>query len=146
MSDLIESRISEIRTVVARMREIGRDPAMVRSDVLLLFAIDIEKALSAPLDPSGAPSETPEQQFDYGPDGSIYAKFVARSPDREAGSGTDTRWPPRDVVQRLVDAAWHLAYDHNCDQHGYETLIDARQAAERWLASSHPVPSEGGGE
>jgi hypothetical protein len=55
MSDLIESRISEIRTVVARMREIGRDPAMVRSDVLLLFAIDIEKALSAPLDPSSAP-------------------------------------------------------------------------------------------
>jgi hypothetical protein len=37
------------------MREIGRDPAMVRSDVLLLFAIDIEKALSAPLDPSSAP-------------------------------------------------------------------------------------------
>jgi hypothetical protein len=62
MADLSESRISEIRAVVARMREIGRDQALVRSDVLLLFAIDIEKALSAPLAPSSAPSEEVEEE------------------------------------------------------------------------------------
>jgi len=51
----------------------------------------------------------------------------------------DTPWPLRDVLIRLVAGADHLLVDHNCDQHGYETLMGARDSAKRILGESFGV-------
>ncbi len=50
----------------------------------------------------------------------------------------ETLWPPRDVVQQLVDSAEHFLFFHDCDHDGYEKLIAARDAAVRWLEASSP--------
>jgi hypothetical protein len=43
-------------------------------------------------------------------------------------------WPPHDVVRKLVEAADHLLNDHNCDAHGYEGVMQARDRARKWLS------------
>jgi hypothetical protein len=57
-----------------------------------------------------------------------YERFLARlRPDLA------DPWPPRDVVEQLVQATEHLLDDHSCDQHGYESWrIAAKKAREHF--------------
>jgi ribonuclease HI len=56
-----------------------------------------------------------------------------------AGAAIDVyAWPPRDVVQGLVDAATHLLDDHDCDCNGDERLTVTRDLARTWLATTDP--------
>lgn len=48
-------------------------------------------------------------------------------------------WPTKDVLARLADAADHLLRDHGCDQHGYEGINAARDAA-RAIAARITAP------
>jgi hypothetical protein len=50
----------------------------------------------------------------------------------------DTPWPLKDILSKLADGADHLLADHCCDQHGYEELMAARDAARRLIASCWP--------
>lgn len=59
---------------------------------------------------------------------------------REAlDSGLGSPWPPRDVVAKLVGAVDHLLKDHACDAHGYESVMQARDAATTWLIKGNPI-------
>lgn len=56
-------------------------------------------------------------------------------PEGAARIGMDTPWPLTACVHRLCDAADHLLHDHNCDTHGYEEVIAARDAARGHIAA-----------
>ena len=38
-------------------------------------------------------------------------------------------WTLRDVLHKLADAADHLLHHHDCDCHGYEEIVEAREVA-----------------
>jgi len=64
---------------------------------------------------------------------------VTKQRDELAGLlGMDTPWPITDVLAKLSDAADHLLRDHACDQHGYEDVAAARDAARAALARIKP--------
>ena len=51
-------------------------------------------------------------------------------------AGTEaTPWPLADVLDKLAAAADHLLRDHDCDAHGYEGILAARDAARRAAAA-----------
>lgn len=54
--------------------------------------------------------------------------------------GMDTAWPLRDVLIKLADNVEHLRDVHNCDCHGYEEYLAARDAALQYAA--RPVVNE----
>jgi hypothetical protein len=68
-------------------------------------------------------------------------------PTTQAGSGlsfgTGEAWPLVDVLRKLAFAAEHLGVWHDCDHHGYEEIIAAKDAAYRYLANSI-TQAEGG--
>lgn len=56
-------------------------------------------------------------------------------------------WPIHDVLTRLADAADHLLNDHGCDQHGWEGVACARDAARGHAAALRErTPSDPVGE
>ena len=46
---------------------------------------------------------------------------------------TATPWPPRDAVEKLVEATDILLDLHNYDGHGWEMVHEARAVARDWL-------------
>lgn len=46
-----------------------------------------------------------------------------------------TPWPVQDVLAKLADAADHLLNYHDCDRHGYEGVVAARDAARTIVAA-----------
>lgn len=50
-------------------------------------------------------------------------------------------WPLRDVLAKLADAADHYGTAHDCDHHGYEEVLAARDAARAFLALPEMRPS-----
>jgi hypothetical protein len=58
-------------------------------------------------------------------------------------------WPIPECLRVLADAADHLLRDHNCDDHGCECVMQARDAARRHVAAlspdqQQPAPGVGG--
>jgi hypothetical protein len=130
--------------------------------------------LSPPLDPSSAPSETPETQSDdlcvcgcrRSDHGTIYQPpsertgacmtrgrhdgwcpaFKLAAPDREAGDGTDERAEPSTAICFADDEDGFCGAFRPCPKHESEASAAYHAKAKERLASSHPVPSEGGGE
>lgn len=60
----------------------------------------------------------------------------AAGPKTEQARHEAEPWPLADVLARLCAAADHLLGHHNCDCHGYEELVAARDAARRWGGKS----------
>lgn len=58
----------------------------------------------------------------------------------------ETPWPLHSVLVKLADAADHLLGSHSCDAHGYEGVMQARDAAREIAADLAPEPSPGSGE
>lgn len=56
--------------------------------------------------------------------------------------GFDTPWPVREVLKRLVEGSEHLLHGHDCDCHGYETLIQAIESARKIQAVLTPRPDQ----
>jgi hypothetical protein len=44
-------------------------------------------------------------------------------------AAVESPWSLPDVLSKLADAADHLLTDHACDSHGYEGVVQARDAA-----------------
>lgn len=52
--------------------------------------------------------------------------------------GSDTPWPLVAVLGTLLEASEHLLKDHNCDRHGWERVVYARDYAAAYLREARP--------
>lgn len=55
--------------------------------------------------------------------------------------GLDGPWPLRALVDRLARGCIHLLNDHDCDAHGYETLVDAVTEADQRFGLGLSLPA-----
>ena len=53
-------------------------------------------------------------------------------------------WAPIDCMNKLIEATTHLLIDHNCDCHGHEEILEAKNSLEAALASQKPYDYQKG--